>query len=102
MVRFRDRFGRRAALTFSVTAMAIPTFLIGLLPGYATLGLLAPIALTVLRMVQGLSVGGEYTSSMVFMVETAPAGRRGLMGALTASASAAGILLGSAVGAAFA
>jgi MFS transporter, MHS family, proline/betaine transporter len=97
-----DRFGRRAALTFSVTAMAIPTFLIGLLPGYATLGLLAPIALTVLRMVQGLSVGGEYTSSMVFMVETAPAGRRGLMGALTASASAAGILLGSAVGAAFA
>src|SRR5262249_3754881 len=50
-----DRFGRRAALTFSVAAMAIPTFLIGLLPGYATLGLLAPIALTFLRMVQGLS-----------------------------------------------
>jgi len=64
-----DRFGRRAALTFSVAAMAIPTFLIGLLPGYATLGLLAPIALTFLRMVQGLSVGGEYTSSMVFLVE---------------------------------
>ena len=62
-----DRFGRRAALTFSVAAMAIPTFLIGLLPGYATLGLLAPIALTFLRMVQGLSVGGEYTSSMVFL-----------------------------------
>ena len=48
-----DGFGRRAALTFSVAAMAIPTFLIGLLPGYATLGLLAPIALTLLRMVQG-------------------------------------------------
>ena len=47
-----DRFGRRAALTVSVAAMAIPTFLIGLLPGYATLGLLAPIALTLLRMVQ--------------------------------------------------
>src|SRR5436305_12119707 len=57
-----DTFGRRAALTFSVTAMAIPTFLIGLLPGYATWGLLAPVALTILRMVQGLSVGGEYTS----------------------------------------
>jgi MFS transporter, MHS family, proline/betaine transporter len=56
-----DRFGRRAALTFSVAAMAIPTFLIGLLPGYGTLGLAAPIALTLLRMVQGLSVGGEYT-----------------------------------------
>jgi MHS family proline/betaine transporter-like MFS transporter len=54
-----DRFGRRAALTFSVAAMAIPTFLIGLLPGYATLGVAAPIALTLLRMVQGLSVGGE-------------------------------------------
>src|SRR5262245_11492989 len=48
-----DQFGRRAALTFSVAAMAIPTFLIGLLPGYATLGLLAPAALTLLRMVPG-------------------------------------------------
>ena len=97
-----DRFGRRAALTFSVAAMAIPTFLIGLLPGYGTLGLLAPIALTLLRMVQGLSVGGEYTSSMVFLVEQAPEGRRGLMGALTGCGATAGILLGSAVGAAFA
>jgi MHS family proline/betaine transporter-like MFS transporter len=95
-----DRFGRRAALTFSVAAMAIPTFLIGLLPGYATIGLAAPIALTLLRMVQGLSVGGEYTSSMVFLVEHAPEGRRGLMGALTSCGATAGILLGSAVGAA--
>jgi MFS family permease len=75
-----DQFGRRAALTFSVAAMTIPTFLIGLLPGYATWGLLAPVALTLLRMVQGLSVGGEYTSSMVFLVERAPEGRRGLNG----------------------
>src|SRR6516225_9363340 len=97
-----DGFGRRAALTFSVAAMAIPTFLIGLLPGYATLGLLAPIALTLLRMVQGLSVGGEYTSSMVFLVEHAPDGRRGLMGALASSGATGGILLGSAVGAGFA
>jgi MFS transporter, MHS family, proline/betaine transporter len=97
-----DKFGRRAALTFSVAAMAIPTFLIGLLPGYATLGLLAPAALTLLRMVQGLSVGGEYTSSMVFLVERAPEGRRGFMGALTACGATAGILLGSAVGAGFA
>jgi MHS family proline/betaine transporter-like MFS transporter len=97
-----DRFGRRAALTFSVAAMAIPTFLIGLLPGYATLGLMAPIALTLLRMMQGLSVGGEYTSSMVFLVEHAPDGRRGLMGALAASGAGGGTLLGSAVGAGFA
>jgi MFS transporter, MHS family, proline/betaine transporter len=97
-----DQFGRRTALTFSVAAMAIPTFLIGLLPGYATWGLLAPVALTILRMVQGLSVGGEYTSSMVFLVERAPEGRRGLMGAVTACGAGAGTLLGSAVGATFA
>jgi MFS transporter, MHS family, proline/betaine transporter len=97
-----DRFGRRAALTFSVAAMAIPTFLIGLLPGYGTLGLAAPIALTLLRMVQGLSVGGEYTSSMVFLVEHAPDGRRGVMGAMASCGATGGILLGSAVGAGFA
>jgi MHS family proline/betaine transporter-like MFS transporter len=97
-----DCFGRRAALTFSVVAMAIPTFLIGVLPGYQTLGVLAPIGLTLLRVAQGLSVGGEYTGSMVFLVEHAPEGRRGLMGALGASGTTAGILLGSAVAAAFA
>ena len=64
-----DRLGRRAALTFSVAAMAIPTFLVGVLPGYHTLGLAAPILLTLLRMIQGLSVGGEYTTSIVFMIE---------------------------------
>jgi MHS family proline/betaine transporter-like MFS transporter len=85
-----DTFGRRAALTFSVVAMAIPTFLMGLLPGYQTIGVLAPIGLTLLRVVQGLSVGGEYTGSMVFLVEQAPEGRRGLMGALGASGSTAG------------
>ena len=97
-----DRYGRRAALTVSVAAMAIPTFLIGLLPGYATIGLAAPIALTLLRMVQGLSVGGEYTSSMVFLVEHAPPGRRGVMGALASCGACGGILLGSATGALFA
>jgi MHS family proline/betaine transporter-like MFS transporter len=97
-----DRLGRRAALTFSVAAMAVPTVLIGLLPGYEVIGLAAPIALTLLRMVQGLSVGGEYTSSMVFLVEHAAPGRRGLMGGLTSCGAAVGILLGSAVGAAFA
>src|SRR6266851_907510 len=97
-----DRFGRRAALTFSVAAMAVPTFLIGLLPGYAAIALLAPVALILLRIVQVLSVGGEYTSSMVFLVEHAPEGRRGLMGALAACGATGGILLGSAVGAGFA
>ena len=94
-----DCYGRRNALTVSIAAMAIPTFLMGLLPGYETLGLLAPIALILLRMIQGLSVGGEYTSSMVFMVEQAPVGRRGLMGALTGCGTTLGILAGSGVGA---
>src|SRR5262249_52586351 len=65
------KFGRRAALTLSVAAMAIPTFLIGLLPGYATLGIWAPAALTLLRMTQGFSIGGEFTSSVVFLIERA-------------------------------
>ena len=94
-----DKFGRRAALTFSVMAMAVPTSLVGLLPGYATLGIVAPIMLTLLRMIQGLSVGGEYTTSVVFMVEHAPVGRRGLIGALGCCGAVGGILLGSATGA---
>ena len=97
-----DTVGRRAALTFSVAAMAVPTFLIGLLPGYQAIGVFAPIGLILLRVVQGLSVGGEYTGSLVFLVEHAPEGRRGLLGALGASGATVGILLGSAVGAAFA
>ena len=94
-----DKYGRRAALTFSVTAMAIPTFLVGILPGHGLLGLMAPILLTMLRMIQGLSVGGEYTTSVVFMVEHAPRGRRGVIGAVACCGAVAGILLGSATGA---
>ncbi len=94
-----DKLGRRAALTFSVAAMAIPTFLVGVLPGYEVLGMAAPIILTLLRMIQGLSVGGEYTTSIVFMVERAPPGRRGLIGAMAGCGAVGGILLGSATGA---
>jgi MHS family proline/betaine transporter-like MFS transporter len=94
-----DKLGRRAALTFSVTAMAIPTFLVGILPGYQVLGMVAPVALTLLRMIQGLSVGGEHTTSIVFMVENAPPGRRGMVGAMGCCGAIAGILLGSATGA---
>lgn len=97
-----DRHGRRAALTFSITAMAVPTFLVGVLPGHATLGIAAPILLTLLRMIQGLSVGGEATMSMVFLAERAPPGRRGLVGSLASLAANGGFLMGSAVGALFA
>ncbi|HTR83709.1 MAG TPA: MFS transporter [Reyranella sp.] len=94
-----DRLGRGAALTFSVVAMAVPTFLVGVLPGHAVLGVMAPVLLTLLRMIQGLSVGGEYTTSIVFVVEHAPPGRRGLIGAMACCGAVGGILLGSATGA---
>ena len=95
-----DTYGRRMALTVSVVAMAVPTFLMGILPGYDRLGLAAPVILVILRMIQGLSVGGEYTSSMVFLVEHASEGRRGFMGAVTCCGTTIGILLGSGIGAA--
>jgi MHS family proline/betaine transporter-like MFS transporter len=63
---------------------------------------MAPVLLTALRVVQGLSVGGEYTTSMVFLVERAPAGRRGLIGALCGCGAGFGTLLGSATGSALA
>ena len=94
-----DRIGRKAALTVSVLAMAIPTFLIGLLPSHATLGALASVLLVLLRMVQGVSVGGEFTTSVVFLVEGAPRGRRGLGGSWSTVGATAGTLFGSAVGA---
>ncbi len=93
-----DSFGRRAALVVSVTAMAVPTFLIGLLPDYEAIGVMAPIALTALRMLQGVALGGEYPSSMVFLIEHAPEGRRGRMGALAGIGAVSGLLLGSLVG----
>jgi len=94
-----DRFGRKTALTISIGAMVIPTFLVGILPGYATLGLAAPVILTLLRALQGISVGGEFATSMVFLVEQAPANRRGLIGATAGSGASLGTLLGSGIGA---
>lgn len=94
-----DRFGRRIALSVSVIAMALPTFLIGVLPSYAVLGLAAPLLLTLLRMIQGLSVGGEYTTSVVFLVERARPERRGVVGATANLGALTGILAGSATGA---
>lgn len=94
-----DKHGRHAAMVLSVAAMAIPTFLVGLLPGYETLGLAAPILLLLLRMIQGLSVGGEYTTSVVYMVEHAAPHRRGFVGSFASAGAVGGMLLGSAVGA---
>ncbi|MCP4329800.1 MAG: MHS family MFS transporter [Alphaproteobacteria bacterium] len=75
-----DRVGRRRVLIVSVLAMAGPTTLIGLMPTYEAIGFWAPAILIILRLLQGLSVGGEMTGSITFMVEGAPSGRRGLAG----------------------
>ena len=84
----------------SSLVMAVPTFLIGILPTYQQIGLLAPVLLVLLRLVQGLSVGGEYTTSSIFLVERAEASHRGILGSLVPLGATGGVLLGSAVGAA--
>ena len=96
--RIGDLIGRTRALTLSVLAMAVPTVLIGLLPTHAQIGLAAPILLVVCRIVQGLSVGGEYTSSLVFLVENSPKNRRAFSAIWGVWGATAGILLGSGVG----
>jgi MFS transporter, MHS family, proline/betaine transporter len=93
-----DRFGRKRALIVSVTAMALSTFAIGLLPTYATIGALAPILLILLRMTQGASVGGEYTTSIIFLVEQSAPRDRGFIGSWAAFSTGIGTLLGSLVG----
>ncbi|WP_273564753.1 MFS transporter [Methylobacterium sp. NMS14P] len=90
-----DRYGRKTALLLSAGLMAVSTFLMGCLPTYASAGLLAPVLLVLLRLGQGLSVGGEYTSSAIFLSETAAPARRGLTGSLACIGAAGGILLGS-------
>lgn len=92
-----DRIGRKAALQISVLLIAVPTLLIGLMPTYATIGLWAPVLLIVLRMLQGLSVGGEYSSSIVFLIEHAPPNRRGFMGGFSPMGAFGGLLLGTLV-----
>jgi MHS family proline/betaine transporter-like MFS transporter len=92
-----DRLGRRLALQLTVTLIAVPTFLIGLLPTYEVIGLWAPVLLILLRMVQGLAVGGEYSSSIVFMIERSAPNNRGLIGSFSPTGAFLGLLLGTAV-----
>ena len=94
-----DRVGRGPALLWSVVAMAVPTFAMGLLPTYAQIGIAAAVLMLLCRIMQGLAVGGEYTSSAVFLAETADPRRRGAASAWAPFGAVGGILLGSAVGA---
>ena len=90
-----DKVGRREALSYSILIMSIATFAIAFLPTYAAVGILAPILLLVVRVVQGFSASGEYAGATSFLVEYAPPGRRGLYAAVVPASTAAGLLFGS-------
>ena len=91
-----DRIGRRALLTLSIALMGGATLLIGLLPTYAQIGVAAPLLLVTLRIVQGFSLGGEFTGSMVYTTEQASPRWRGLISSSTAAGTTLGFILGSA------
>ncbi|MGA4950138.1 MFS transporter [Streptomyces lydicamycinicus] len=90
-----DRRGRRTALTLTILLMGGGSLLVALTPTYATTGVLAPLVLVLARLVQGLSVGGEFAASTTFLVESAGPGRRGLFSSFQYVSTTAGQLLAS-------
>jgi len=93
-----DRIDRRRAVIVSVLLMVIPSLIMGLLPTYAQVGVFAPVALLLMRFLQGIAVGGEYASSSVLLVEAALPGRRGFISSLSDMGGGLGMMLGSAMG----
>jgi len=92
-----DKLGRKKALILSIFMMAIPTVLIGVMPTYDQIGIYAALLLILLRMIQGLSVGGELIGSVSFMVEIASQKQKGFLGSLTLTSAIGGLLLGSTI-----
>lgn len=92
-----DRRGRKPAIVMTITIMGVATVLIGALPTYATIGVWAPILLLVLRIAQGIALGGEFGGAGVLAVEHALPGRRGLAGGIVAGGNAVGVILATAV-----
>jgi len=90
-----DCLGRKKALQLSVLMMAIPTTLLGLLPTYEQIGVTASVLMIFLRLVQGVSVGGELIGSIAFVTEISPPNRRGFRGSWTMFSALGGIMLGS-------
>lgn len=90
-----DRIGRKRTLTITILVMAAATGVIGLLPGYATIGAFAPAALLLARLVQGFAVGGEYGGASTFVVEYAPTNRRGFWASWLECGAIGGFLLAS-------
>jgi metabolite-proton symporter len=88
---FGDRVGRKKMLVISLVTMGLATTLMGLMPSYAVIGIAAPILLTLLRLVQGFAVGGEWGGATLMAVEHAPPGRRGFFGAFPQMGAPAGV-----------
>ncbi len=79
---FGDRVGRKAMLAATISIMGVGTFLIGLLPTYAQIGVAAPVLLVILRLLQGIGLGGEWGGAVLMVVESAPTRHRGLLGSM--------------------
>jgi MHS family proline/betaine transporter-like MFS transporter len=90
-----DKYGRKNALALSILMMSIPTACIGLLPTYQSIGILAPILLTIIRLVQGVAVGGEFGGSIVYMVEHSTEKNKNLLGSTTILSMLVGLLFGA-------
>lgn len=90
-----DRIGRRALLTLSIALMGGATLVLGLLPTYAQIGVAAPLLLMLMRLIQGFSLGGEFTGSMVYTTEQSSPLMRGLVSSSTAAGTTIGFILGS-------
>ncbi|MDF7670539.1 MFS transporter [Orbaceae bacterium ESL0721] len=97
MAHFGDLFGRKKMFTLSILLMALPTLLIGCLPTYQQIGIFAPLLLLLMRLCQGLAVGGEVPGAWTFVAEHVPNNRVGLACGILTSGLSLGILLGSLV-----
>jgi MFS family permease len=95
--RIGDKTGRKVAFLLTVSIMGGATVLVGLLPGYAQIGILAPIILVTLRMLQGLALGGEYGGAAIYVAEHAPDRRRGLYTSWIQTTATIGLFLALAV-----
>ncbi|WP_278878261.1 MFS transporter [Paracoccus yeei] len=90
-----DRIGRKTALSWSILIMSGATTVIALLPSYHQIGMLAPVLLLLVRMVQGFSASGEYAGATSFLAEYAPPAKRGFYTSMVPASTAAGLLAGS-------
>jgi MFS family permease len=95
---YADRKGRKAALQLIMFVMTVAIAVIAFAPTYATIGLFAPMLIVIGRLLQGFATGGEFASSTAFLIEVAPAGRRGVYGSLQMVGQGLSILLGTLAG----